>query len=186
MAGMAAAPTEMETFDVVFVVVETDVVGWERLVRAAAQRCRVRLYVALRGAVMESTCEGTLEVFRRVFDSCCDAGRATLDVVPLCGATGWSGGFGGLGDAVHAVGGCAVVPPGEPFVGAALLDLPAVPPLPPVAYVPCRGESVGVHDAVAVGGTFDRLHGGHPGPSHARDVFCWRSKTETGPFRVVR
>jgi len=129
--------------------------GWQDTVKKAAAVCSKRLYVVLSGGAVARTSDATLEVLRELFDAACAAtGKPTLDVVPLSAATGrWTGWLGAVGP----VDACVGMPPEPGWEGCVELPAPCAEPGAPVA----AGAPLGLHRALAVGGTFDRLHAGH-------------------------
>lgn len=127
---------------------------WVITVRLAAQHCRSRLYVALRGVKCRCT-PSTLEVLRCMYSAVASV-EPRLEAIPLY--EGWENQPLERIQSVVAM----HMPDGPSFAEARLVT-------PPVksddeASEPAdtsREECAQEHDDVALGGTFDRLHAGH-------------------------
>ncbi|KAJ1463246.1 hypothetical protein M885DRAFT_504858 [Pelagophyceae sp. CCMP2097] len=132
---------------VALVAVDVDAAGWEGRLRLACAAAEQRLYVVIHGGGCDIVTRETFDVLRQLYDVVA-AANAQLDVVPLLGAAGWTA------DRVRQLD-AEIVGDSETVLGDG-----AAPPEASSARAASEDGDV-AHGAVAVGGTFDRLHAGH-------------------------
>lgn len=157
MASFALEPAG--TYGIVVLTVDLRFAQWEARVRAAAAAATQRLYVVVVPSLPAS--RATLDALRRLFDAA-SAENPTLDVVPVGEDRSQGRAWGAVDafvDTALAVG--LAVPASAVRVRVGPRDAEAVPADLGGGDDAPSTAPLATHAALAVGGTFDRLHAGH-------------------------